>query len=193
MANTYTLPTESGWGASAYLAMRLHVTQTYDAQNNKSTLVVKLQGRYPGSGTYNDMFAIRAAGQASGTLKCNGTTIVQFPVNSDYTVVSKDSTWRDMTYNGSPWSYTLEVSHGADGKATVTFALDAMAISLYGTSAYNTNLQNKTATLSLSETPQSGGTTWIYDSGWYEYIPCVYDGGWKECDANIYDNGWVNA
>lgn len=192
---TYNLPSTSGWQGSTYLALRLYVVQTYDAQQNRSTLTVKLQGRYPGTNAYNDSFSIGATYGTSGTLKCNGSTILQFPSNTSYRVAANtDNVWRDMTYNDTAWSHTVAVNHNADGSASVSFVLDAYAQSLYGGQSFNTSFANKTATLNLSETPQTGGTVWVYDGGaWVECKPYVYDGGWKECEAYIYDNGWVKA
>ena len=67
------LPSESGWPGTTYLALRVVVvSQTYNASENKSTLTVKLQGRFPGSFAYNDTFSLWALNGRSGTLKCNG-------------------------------------------------------------------------------------------------------------------------
>lgn len=197
MAGTYTLPSDSGWQGSEYLALRVHVVQTYDAQQNKSTLTVKLQGRLPTVRTYNDTFTLSGRNGADRTFKVNGSTVATFPGtgSSGYTVeVNVDQQWRDVQYNGSAWSQTVTVNHNSDGSASVPFALDVYAQAQVGGSGYNVDFSGKTATLTLSETPaSSGGTVWIYDGGWKECKPYVYDGGWKECEAYIYSNGWVKT
>lgn len=153
---TYYLPSANGWTGSTYLALRLRVDQSYDITTNKSTLTIKLQGRYPGSNEYNDSFSPGATNGRSGTLKCNGATILQFPSDTSYRVTANtDNVWRDMTYNGAAWSHTVTIEHNADGTASVSFVLDAYARSLYGGTSFNTSFAGNTATLNLAETRRS--------------------------------------
>lgn len=191
MANT--VPNDSGWQGS-YIAIRVYVEHTYNAQQNKSSVTVKLQGHYPGSGAYNDTFSLSGRNNADRTFKINGVTVITFPgtVSTPYTVKSNTG-WNDLLNSGSTWSYTNTYEHNASGVLTLTFAFDAFAQSQSGVASYNNDFSGSTATLTITETPQSGGTVWVYDGGWKECVPYVYDGGWQKCEAYIYDNGWVKA
>lgn len=155
------LPNDAGWqgSPSAYLALRVVVvSQTYNASTNQSTLTVKLQGRFPGSFAYNDTFSLWALNGRSGTLKCNGATLVQFPSTGSikYTVAAKtDNTWSDVLYNNSAASWTVTVTHDDNGTAACNFVLDAYAQSSYGNTTYNTAFTTKSATLTWTEIRRS--------------------------------------
>ncbi len=120
--STHYIPGPSGWTSqSGNGKLRLELSRSYDRSTNKSTLTFRL---YVSSTSAEGNFQVTRG----GTLKVNGSTLVSFPQNILYTVpVFRDGNWRQVTSAAStpgPSEWTVELSHDAAGKLTVSAEVD---------------------------------------------------------------------
>ena len=153
MSTTYYLPGATGWASTGSYAntyyLRLKVVQDYDAATNKSTLTVSLQA-HGASGVYSGVYYV----QAGGTLSGGGNTLYTFVrpdiPNSHAVTIDATDTWRDLTSEYKPNSWSFTVTHSADGKASVPFAFKGQLYAYLGGASRYGNF-DVSATLNLSE------------------------------------------
>lgn len=134
---TYYVPNETGWRESHgyYHYIRFKVDQTYSPSTNTSTLSITLQYTGP-TGDHGI--------NTGAYVKVNGTGMTPSPGGNLFRL-NNANTWCNLAY--SDYSqippYSCNVTHNADGTASVTFAV---ALS----SGSNLSWENS-ATLQLSE------------------------------------------
>lgn len=130
MANTYYVPSESGWISGEYKT-RLKVVQTYNTSSNQSSITVTPQfSSLYEFGTYGILSGAFQFSVGSSSAKTNmwdfaasvSGSLVRYRV-----YYASEQAWRDMTLapgvNATEWptSYTRTFSHSLDGTLSLTF------------------------------------------------------------------------
>ena len=165
MANTYYLPSESGWVANRDYYTRLKVVQSYDSANNRSTFTITPQ--------FCGAYEINTAQITGGSIKADSTTIKSFGVEDGmypYRAILL-TTWSDIwdarTQASASWTFTK--NHSQDGTCTINFT-DTVVLAL-GTATFNGSSSKtfpgtaRTYTLTITEdghatvTVKRGSTT----------------------------------
>lgn len=131
MANTFYVPSESGWVASQNYYTRLKVVQSYNSANNRSTFTITPQFR----GAYE----INTAQITGGSIKADSTTLKSFGVEDNmypYRAILL-TTWSDIwdarTQASASWTYAK--NHNPDGTCTINFT-DTVVLGL-GAATFN--------------------------------------------------------
>lgn len=130
MANTYYLPSESGWASGNYKA-RLKVVQTYNSSTNQSSITVTPQ--FSAVYEYGSYGILSGSFQFSSGSSSTKTTMWDFSQRASGNLIpyrapyGSGQAWRDMTVASGlststwPTSYTRTFSHNLDGTLSLTF------------------------------------------------------------------------
>lgn len=151
MANTYYLPSESGWASGNY-KLRLKVVQTYNSSSNQSSVTITPQfAALYEYGTYNlisGLLQYKASGESAKTTLWNfalRTSSNNIPYRA---VFASGQAWTDLTKLSTaagdwPTSISKTWSHGNDGTLSVTFYAEAVTANSGSNTATFTGNQAK--------------------------------------------------
>lgn len=125
MATTYYVPSSSGWTSTdSNGQLRLKVVQSYNATTNVSTLTVSVQARlpnssYPSGEYYLGYPSVSTLSNDNGTLYTFSTTRSDLVHKANLT---QNGSWVDVKSSSYPNSWTMSVSHSANGSASCSFS-----------------------------------------------------------------------
>lgn len=143
---------ESGWygsGNGGYAYFRFKLTPTYNISTNKTSLAIGLQVKFTGNATWMWPYMF-----SQGAISVNGSSALTLDYTYSVSNPTAKDTWYNVLKNGSATLLTREITHAADGKASVTVGLSGVQMNYaYGNSNYYISLTGSySETVSLNQT-----------------------------------------
>lgn len=143
---------ESGWygsGNGGYAYFRFKLTPTYNISTNKTSLAIGLQVKFTGNATWMWPYMF-----SQGVISVNGSSALTLDYTYSVSNPTAKDTWYNVLKNGSATLLTREITHAADGKASVTVGLSGVQMNYaYGSSNYYISLTGSySETVSLNQT-----------------------------------------
>lgn len=166
------IPASASWAGSGNdgnAEFRFAVDRSYNAAQNKSTLTIRLQVKTPSGSGYSQTYNLQ-----EGSISVGGVTKQTFTNDGRFTVSTVAGSWATVKTNGSDAVWTHEVTHNADGSASVAFSMSGLFLYRYASGDHYIRLSaahtetasfNETRVFTLSISAGTGSTITVTRNG----------------------------